>query len=87
MCGHDAHGQVTDNFFQYLNDVMLFSLFALSLGLSLHNKYYKLSYYLYVGLLILLIEALSFLGLPFYLFVLFLHKPYHKDRDEEERCD
>jgi hypothetical protein len=82
MCGHNAHGQVTDNFFQYLNDVMIFVLFAVSLGLSLYDKRYKLSYYLYILLLVILIQILSFIGLVFYLFAFVLHKKYHYPKDE-----
>jgi len=78
MCGHNAHGQLSDNFFQYLNDTMIFVLFAISLGLSLYDKRYKLSYYLLVLFTVVLIQILSFIGLIFYPLILILHMRYHK---------
>ena len=83
MCGHNAHGQLSDNVFQYLNDVIIFLLFAISLGLSLYDKRYKLSYYLSVLFTVVLVQLFSFMGLIFYPLILILHMRYHNGRKIE----
>ena len=82
MCGHNAHGQLSDNLFQYLNDVIIFVLFAISLGLSLYDKRYKLSYYLSVLFTVVLIQILSLMGLIFYPLILILHMKYHNVKEK-----
>ena len=81
MCGHNAHGQLS-NIADFVNDALIFLLMAISLGLSLKDKNYKLVYYLYLLFSVVLVQLLSFIGIIFYLFALYFHFKYHANDEK-----